>query len=114
MKTVLKIAGLALVGFWFSNCQSQKIIAPSDGTVQLASKTESLPLKYEQRDWYILFGLVPISHNMSDRIIRENNLKKVRIETVITPLDFIISIFTSIVTVNTRTQKIEGSTEQKK
>ncbi len=114
MKKRLNIAGLACIVILLTSCMSQKIIAPSNANVQLASPTTSLTFKQSQRDWYILWGLVPISHNAADRVIAQNNLKTVRVETVTTPLDFIINIFTSVVTIVSRTEIIEGSTELKK
>ena len=111
MKNALKVLGIVAFVTLFTNCTTQRIIAPSNSEVQLASATEPLSFSEKQIDWYVLFGLVPISRCSSEKIIRENNLKRVRVTSEFTPLNFLIAIFTGFATVTTRTQIIEGSTE---
>jgi hypothetical protein len=58
----------------------------------------------EKRVWYALWGLVPISNNTTDDVVPANST--VRVETKITPLDFLISIFTGLVTINCNTAEV--------
>ncbi|MFQ5570801.1 MAG: Bor/Iss family lipoprotein [Rhodothermales bacterium] len=54
----------------------------------------------EARQWYILWGLVPINEvDTADMTTGSSNYV---IETQVTPLDFVINIFTGIVTVYSR------------
>ena len=55
----------------------------------------------EQRQWYILFGLVPL--NNADTSVMAAGATNYQIKTAITPLDFVINIFTEWVTVVSRT-----------
>lgn len=55
----------------------------------------------EQRQWYVLWGLVPI--NIVDTAAMSGGAHDYTIHTETSVLDFVINIFTSIVTVNSRT-----------
>ena len=57
--------------------------------------------KVEQRQWYVLWGLVPITEVDSQAMAA--GAKDYTITTSFTPLDIIIGIFTGIVTVQPRT-----------
>lgn len=57
--------------------------------------------KVEARQWYVLWGLVPI--NDVDTATMAGDAVNYTIQTEISVLDFIINIFTGIVTVNSRT-----------
>ena len=59
----------------------------------------------EARQWYILWGLVPI--NEVDTNIMAGQTTDYEITTSITPLDFIINVFTSVVTVYSRTVVVQ-------
>lgn len=53
-----------------------------------------------QRQWYVLWGIVPI--NSVDSHAMAGNATNYRIRTEVTPVDFIISMFTGMVTVSCR------------
>ncbi|MBN1756450.1 hypothetical protein JW877_09595 [bacterium] len=53
------------------------------------------------RSWYILWGLVPL--NEVDSQAMAGGAADYEIHTEVSPLDFVISILTGIVTVNSRT-----------
>jgi hypothetical protein len=53
-----------------------------------------------QRQWYVLWGIVPI--NNVDSHAMAGSATNYRIRTEVTPVDFIISIFTGMVTVSCR------------
>lgn len=55
----------------------------------------------EARQWYILWGLVPINDVDTNQMAAGQD--DYTIETEITPLDFVINIFTSFITVYSRT-----------
>jgi len=65
-------------------------------------------VKVEKRVWYALWGLIPITDNSTADLIQKYNLKNVRAESKMTILDFIISAFTSYITIVALTVEVEG------
>lgn len=59
----------------------------------------------EARQWYVLWGLVPI--NEVDTNMMAGQTTDYEIMTSITPIDFIISAFTGIITVRCRTVSVQ-------
>lgn len=55
----------------------------------------------EARQWYVLWGFVPI--NQVDTAVMAGAATDYEITTEFTALDFIINVFTGVVTVNSRT-----------
>jgi hypothetical protein len=82
--------------------------APGDGDVKIMSPAKSASFKSSQMNWFALWGLVSLTPDKTERIIRENKLTEVRTETKTTFIDAIISgIIFGIVGVNTTV--IEGN-----
>src|SRR4030042_902434 len=75
------------------------------GKAELAPSTEEGVKIAHKRCWYALWGLVPIGENSTDSLIPET-VKKVRVETKYTISDFLINIFTFILTIETFTVEI--------
>ena len=59
----------------------------------------------EARQWYILFGLVPL--NDVDTGDMAGDAKDYTITTQSTPLDIVIGMFTSVISVQSRTVSVE-------
>lgn len=95
-------------------CFSVRVVAPHDQKIELASKADQLGFKEKQRNWYFLWGLVPINENATDKKIKENGLTKVRIETKRTFVDMLISFFLSEISIATTTTIIEGESKKSK
>ena len=70
------------------------------GKAELAASTEEGTKIAGKRCWYALWGLVPIGDNSTDSLI-PGTVKKVRVETKYKVTDFLINIFTGIVTIET-------------
>ena len=70
------------------------------GKAELAASTEEGTKIAEKRCWYALWGLIPISDNSTDSLIPAT-AKKVRLETKYQVSDFLINIFTMLVTIET-------------
>jgi hypothetical protein len=70
------------------------------GKAELAPSTEEGTKIAHKRCWYALWGVVPISDNSTDSIIPPT-VKKVRVETKYTVSDFLINMFTLLVSVET-------------
>jgi hypothetical protein len=60
----------------------------------------------EERQWWALWGLVPI--NSVDSHTLAGNRQNYTVTTQFTPLDVLISFFTGFVTVHVQTIKVEG------
>jgi hypothetical protein len=75
------------------------------GKAELASSTEEGTKIADKRCWYALWGLVPIGDNSTDSLIPET-VKRIRVETKYTVSDFLINIFTFILTIETFTVEI--------
>jgi hypothetical protein len=75
------------------------------GKAELAPSTEEGTKIAHKRCWYALWGLVPIADNSTDSLIPET-VKKVRVETKYTVPDFLINIFTIILTIETFTVEV--------
>ncbi|HUL22571.1 MAG TPA: hypothetical protein VLZ10_14040 [Thermodesulfobacteriota bacterium] len=80
-------------------------------TIRIGGKAELAPSSEEgtkiahKRCWYALWGLVPIGDNSTDSLIPET-ARKVRVETKYTVPDFLINIFTILLTIETFTVEI--------
>ena len=70
------------------------------GKAELAASTEEGTKIAGKRCWYALWGLVPIGDNSTDSLI-PGTVKKVRVKTKYKVTDFLINIFTGIVTIET-------------
>jgi hypothetical protein len=75
------------------------------GKAELAPSTEEGTKIAEKRCWFAFWGLLPISDNSTDSLI-PGSAKKVRVETKYTVSDFLINIFTFIVTIETFTVEV--------
>ena len=75
------------------------------GKAELAPSTEEGTKIAQKRCWFAFLGLVPLSDNSTDSLIPET-VKRVRVETKYTVLDFLINIFTGVVTIETNTVEI--------
>lgn len=103
---------LCIASLFLSGCYTVRILSDVDRPITLASRTESLPYKETYRVWYALWGLVPISDNTTNKILKESKVKKVRITTKMTIVDWLISAVLNAViptTIATWTVEVEGA-----
>lgn len=100
-KKIVSLVLLVAVTMSVAGCFTIKI----GGKAELAASTEEGTKIAEKRCWYALWGLVPIGDNSADPLI-PGTVKKVRVETKFTVLNFLINIFTGIVTIETITVEI--------
>jgi hypothetical protein len=92
MNKMIKVVIILLLALFFVGCTTH------------LHKVGSGPESYnseELRQWYILWGLVPI--NDVDTKDMAGDAINYEIKTEVTPLDFLISIPASVVTVTSRT-----------
>jgi len=106
--TILCIISL----LFLTSCYTVRVLSDVDRPITLASQTESLPFKTQYRVWYALWGLVPISDNTTNKILRETKIRKVRVTTKMTFVDYLISAALNMIlptTIATWTVEIEGA-----
>jgi len=77
------ILTVALLCFVMAGCYSVKVSAPVGADVSLTSAEKPLPFKKTVRNWYVVFGLVPINEDGVQKVIKDNNLSDVRVTTKI-------------------------------
>lgn len=113
----MRIKPLALLGIFAivllaSGCFVTKISAPiGSKDVKLLAPNEPAA-KEEHRVWYALWGLVPINENDIAEVFASRPIEAMRVETKFTPLDFIISFFTSIATIECKTIEVYYTTKR--
>lgn len=83
---------VAILAISLSSCMS---LTHQVGSGAQGNNTET------KRQWYVLFGIVPINNVDSKQM--SNNATNYTIKSEYTPVDFIINAFTSIVTVYSQT-----------
>ena len=101
MKKIVSLILLLAVTTSIAGCFTIRV----GGKAELASSTEEGTKIAQKRCWYALWGLVPISDNTTDSLIPETT-KKVRVETKHTVSNFLINIFTILVSIETFTVEI--------
>lgn len=104
-----RLVVLAMLVMMCSGCYTMKHAAPPGGTVSTISVDQPATVKRSVKVWYALWGAVPISNNSSERIISENNLKEARVVSRIKFEDYLISIFTGLVSIVPATMTVEGN-----
>lgn len=95
-----------------TSCYTVRILSDADREITLASRAESLPYKESYRVWYAIWGLVPISDNTTNKILKESKIKKVRITTKMTFIDYLITLALNALiptTIATWTVEVEGA-----
>jgi predicted small secreted protein len=95
-KKLIILVLLVAVTVCVAGCYTIKI----GGKAELAPSTEEGAKIAQKRCWYALWGLVPIGDNSTDSLIPAT-AKRVRVETKYKVSDFLINIFTGLVTIET-------------
>lgn len=92
IKKSIAIALLLFIVFYSTGCMSHTHVVGKG-----AQSTQTM----ESRQWYILFGLVPLNNANTAELAKD--AVDYTIKTEITPLDFIMNIVTGFVTIYSRT-----------
>jgi len=100
-KTLVSLVLLLAVTMSVAGCFTIRV----GGKGELAPSTEEGMKIAHKRCWYALWGLVPIGDNSTDSLI-PGTVKRVRVETKYTVSDFLINIFTFILTIETFTVEV--------
>lgn len=108
MRKIVAVMLIASFSF-FTGCFTMKYAAPPQSNVTAVAESTATSFKKSVKVWYALWGAVPISENSSAKLIADNNLKEVRVTTQFKFVDYLIGIFTSIVSIVPVTMTVEGN-----
>ena len=114
MKKSMRFLGvLFLASVLFTSCYSSKMVAPSNRKVALATEMEPMEKRIIKKNWYVLWGAVPVSNNKTDYIIEQEQFTKVRVENLHTFGDYIITGILNFIptSICINTTVIEGTTK---
>ena len=100
MKKLFASLFLVVFCFAFIGCATIKV----GGNAQLAPSTATGEKIASKRCWFALWGLVPLGDNTSDSIVPANS--KVRVETKMTTVDFLLSMIVGGLTLQTKTVEV--------
>jgi hypothetical protein len=90
------------------SCSVVYVKAPAGKNVTLLAN-EPTSIKIPMRNWYLLWGLIPLTDNNTATMIGQANIGQVRVKTYYTPLDFILNIPLSAITLHCNTVLLEGN-----
>ncbi|MDR0308174.1 MAG: hypothetical protein LBI42_15275 [Chitinispirillales bacterium] len=109
MKKFLVVAIVVVCCFMMTGCYSVKMNANPNDEIKLISAGANASFKHTQRQWFALWGLVPLTEDGVQKTISNSGLTEVRVSTKYTVVDAFISGVLSIITVGTRTVVLEGN-----
>src|SRR3990167_9146976 len=99
-----KLVILACVCGLTSSCYTVSIVSPKGSNISIASTSDICSDKDSVKNWYVLWGLVPLNRRATSELMGEKS-GKVKIETKMKFVDFLISAilgtFTSVVATTT-------------
>jgi hypothetical protein len=88
--------GLGFLLMMCGGCFQIDLYAPHGQNVYLVSSKEPLRVKRQWREWFVLFGLVPLSNITPDMKISEEQLTDVRLITIDTVPDAFIGFIYNV------------------
>jgi len=103
----MKRAALVFACLLFINCATVLINAPGGKTVTLLSN-QPTTVKITLRNWYLLWGMIPLTNNSTADMIGRTNLDNVRVKVYYTPLQRLANLVMILGLVETNTVVIEG------
>jgi hypothetical protein len=96
MKTIKSFFGIFLLVVFLSSCMSLTHVVGNGGTSGVAT---------EKKQWYALWGLVPINEVDSKALAGGDS--NYTINSKVKFIDYVISAFTSVVSVNVQTVSVQ-------
>ncbi len=97
MKRIHIVGFYALLCLTLSGCFNTDLVAPLNRNVTLLSVEEPATYHTEYRNWYLFGGILPIKTIQPEEIIAQENLVEVRVQTVDTISDGIITFLTAMI-----------------
>lgn len=88
---LLRLNILICGAVFMSGCFKTQLNAPAGQEIRLLAQDEPARFQTEYKNWYLLYGFIPIWTTQPEEIIREENLVEVRARTRDTVSDAIIT-----------------------
>jgi len=112
----MKLFRLVFLVFAFlilTGCFRTELNAPPDREVRILSPDQPTAFKTEYKNWYLLYGFLPIWTTQPEEIIEKENLVEVRAQTQDTISDSIITAISMLLPVVVFPQHVilEGNRE---
>ena len=92
-----------------TGCLNTDLVAPENNKVRVLGANEAVRYHKQYRNWYILYGAVPLYTVQPEELIAEQKLTEVRVQTEDTIMDGVITFFTSALTILPQTVVVEGN-----
>ena len=108
MRTLIATAGLAVLVLMLTGCFTTDLTAPRGKSVRIMSKNEPAAFRDEHKDFYLLYGILPIWRTKPEKIIEREGLAEVRVQTEDTISDAVINLITGFI-VFPQTVVVEGN-----
>jgi hypothetical protein len=102
-------ACLAIVALALAGCGTIQMEAPPGATIRMLEIDEPVRVRDERVVWYALWGGKPLSDTSTADTIARHKLRAVRFSTELTPIDSLVNLFTSLVSIVRRTVVVEGN-----
>ena len=111
-KSIRFLAVLFFSSIFLTSCYTTMTVAPYNKKVALATEFEPMEKRIIKKNWYLLWGAIPLSNNKTDYVIEQQQFTKVRVLNKYTFTDFFITgLLNSIIptSICTNTTIIEGT-----
>lgn len=109
MLRLLSVFILFSITLLTTGCGTMYLNAPTDQSVKLLPKSATTSVHIEKEVWFKWWGSQPIDAPDTATIIKQNQLKEVRLYMTNTLMDGIFNIFPGIIGFPRRTLIVEGN-----
>ena len=89
-----KLLIVLLAAMFLTSCCTVRVAAPAGADVRLASNTDYLPVKKNYAHWYCFWGVWDGDKTLTDKAIKKNDLKTLRVKNTMTFTDCVVSAVT--------------------
>jgi hypothetical protein len=108
-KLILLASVVAVFLVSMPGCGTVLITAPPESNIRLLAELEPATSKVTMKNWYVLWGIVPLTNNNTSDVIARHALKNVRVKTYFSFVDALINYVLGGLSIYTNTVDIEGN-----
>jgi hypothetical protein len=92
-----------------TGCFKTQLSVPHGQHVELLSLDAPVTVTREYKNWYVLWGAVPIFETTPAEVVEEEKLRQVRVKTTDTFVDAVIAFFLGELSILPQTVTVEGN-----
>ena len=108
MRAFIAAASVIFLALTLTGCFTTDLTAPRGKSVRILSQNEPAAFRDEHKDFYLLYGVLPIWRTKPQEIIEREGLAEVRVQTEDTVSDAVINVLTGLI-VFPQTVVVEGN-----